>query len=537
MGTYELSGPDARYAFFVFVIRWISIIAVFIWITAGMTWSASLILDDIYVREFHFTGNIAVSDQELAAVCTPYQNRRLSFESIQTLRQELIRHYIKKGFVNSGVIIPDQTVTDGVITFQIKPGRLADVEISGNSALDAGYIRHCLKPYVNTPLNIHQLRTGLQILEQEPDIEKIHAHLGAGPRAGQAILGLNIIAPRQVSIKTELSNDYSPSIGALGGRLSGRIHNLTGRGDRLSADFETTMENGLSQFSADYAVPIIPLKTGMRFYVNKSDTTLVEDLFEHLDIESDAISFELGIDHRVYQTATEKITLGIAAGYKKSETYLLGEPFSFSEGPDEGESRIALLLFHMDWSRHGQNSVLAVHSSFNLGLDTLGATDSESKPDGQFLSWITQLQYIQRTPLLNSTFVFKLHTQLSNDALLPLEQFAIGGLSSVRGYRKNEKIGDNGVAGTVALRFPVYSYWQHEGRIEVEGFWDAGKVWNKGGDDADEDPISGIGLGIRWAICKNMFLQMHYAKALKVIDHVDSSLQDNGFYFRLTAQF
>lgn len=57
------------------------------------------------------------------------------------------------------------------------------------------------------------------------------------------------------------------------------------------ASFETTMESGLNQFSVNYVIPIVSFKTEMRRHFNKNETALVEDLFEHLDIESDSLIF------------------------------------------------------------------------------------------------------------------------------------------------------------------------------------------------------------------------------------------------------
>ncbi|MGB3650239.1 MAG: ShlB/FhaC/HecB family hemolysin secretion/activation protein, partial [Rivularia sp. (in: cyanobacteria)] len=48
-----------------------------------------------------------------------------------------------------------------------------------------------------------------------------------------------------------------------------------------------------------------------------------------------------------------------------------------------------------------------------------------------------------------------INTQLTPDSLLSLERFSIGGVDTVRGYRQNQLVSDNGVLGAVELRIPL----------------------------------------------------------------------------------
>ena len=48
-----------------------------------------------------------------------------------------------------------------------------------------------------------------------------------------------------------------------------------------------------------------------------------------------------------------------------------------------------------------------------------------------------------------------------NDRIIPgfsnAEKFSLGGVNSVRGYRENELVSDNGVIGSMELRIPLSS--------------------------------------------------------------------------------
>lgn len=137
---------------------------------------------------------------------------------------------------------------------------------------------------------------------------------------------------------------------------------------------------------------------------------------------------------------------------------------------------VNVLRFSQEWISRNTTQVLAARSQFNLGLGILGATVNDIGVDGRFLSWQGQFQWVQA--LAKDTIsVVRLGTQLTNKALLPIEQFGIGGLDTVRGYRQNLYIGDSGVVGTLELRLPLLRN-EAIGLIQVAPFIDVGTVWS-----------------------------------------------------------
>src|SRR5437867_12294703 len=86
----------------------------------------------VFVREIRVTGSTVFSPVELAAVTAPYVNREVSSEDLEALRVALTRLYVDRGYVNSGAVLPDQPVTDGVITFAIAEGVLRDIQTGRN---------------------------------------------------------------------------------------------------------------------------------------------------------------------------------------------------------------------------------------------------------------------------------------------------------------------------------------------------------------------------------------------------------------------
>ena len=85
----------------------------------------------VFVREIRVVGSTIFSAKELAKVTAPYVNREVTTEDLEALRLALTRLYVDRGYVSSGAILPDQPVTEGVITYQVIEGSLTAIEVEG----------------------------------------------------------------------------------------------------------------------------------------------------------------------------------------------------------------------------------------------------------------------------------------------------------------------------------------------------------------------------------------------------------------------
>ncbi len=189
-----------------------------------------------------------------------------------------------------------------------------------------------------------------------------------------------------------------------------------------------------------------------------------------------------------------------------------------------------------DWSYRTRAQVFAVRSQLSVGLDVLGATENGGDiPDGQFVAWLGQFQWARRLPLLDAQLLVRADAQLADSALLGLEQFAIGGHESVRGYHENEVVRDNGFVGSVEARIPIWS--RGDGtRVELVPFFDLG--WGKDRDRSTRGPttLSSLGLGVRASLRERIRLEAYWGEALRDLDRRgDDDLQDHGIHLRFAV--
>lgn len=184
-------------------------------------------------------------------------------------------------------------------------------------------------------------------------------------------------------------NNQSPSVGAIRGELQLAHLNLTGNGDSMEGIFGFT--EGLNDLDLSYTLPVTRRDTSVKLQFRQSKSTVIEDMFKDLDIKSKSKAYGLTINHPLFRTAQQEFSLALAADVRHSETYLLGRPFSFSQGVEDGQSDVTVLSFSQEWIDRSQIKVVAARSSFNLGINAFGATEHESGVDGKFFSWLGHL--------------------------------------------------------------------------------------------------------------------------------------------------
>jgi hemolysin activation/secretion protein len=487
----------------------------------------------VFVKRFRIIGSTKFSEEELAAVTASYENREITFEELQALRNELTQYYIDRGHINSGVIIPDQEIVDGIITLRVNEGIISGIEIEGNRHFRSSYFKKRLEQASKSPVDINNIQQALQVLQQDPRIRRINAELSPGISPGEAVLKVNVEEENPYKVALTLSNSQPPSVGSYKGELNLAHRNLFGFGDIMEGKFGLT--EGTEEYSISYSIPVTAHDTMLKGYYRKSDSTVVEETFKRLDIESKSETFGIAVSHSFYKTPTRELNLALASEVRRNATFLLGRPYSFSE-LDDNVTHVTALRFSQEFINRSQTAVLAIRSNFSFGVNAFNATKTDSGADGSFISWTGQIQLIKQFSERGLQLVFRSDIQLANDQLLPMEKFPVGGMNSVRGYRENLLVRDNGVSSSLELRVPVILNKQGEAVVHLAPFVDFGWAWNTEKETPDPKSISSIGLGLRWAISKNALFQIYAGYPLRSIDFTDKDLQDIGLHFQLSWQ-
>jgi len=499
-------------------------------------------VEKIYVRHFKLEGNTVFSDAELFPILEPYQNRKITPEELQEAKNKLTRYYYDNGYVNSGAVLPDQKVENGIIVLRIIEGKLTRTEVVGEPRLKKRYVSSRLELATSgdKPLNVNFLQDQLKILKQDPRIENVNASLGPGFGLGEAVLKVGIDEARPYHLSLKFNNYNSPSIGPYRGEVEFSHLNLTGWGDALTAQYALT--EGLDEYKLNYSIPLTRRDTTLSFSAERSEALVVAEPFYSAgtDIRSEITTYSASLRHPFYKTLAAEFAAGLKFQKRHSETRLKDEPFPFPfSGADEnGETDFNVFRFSQEWVNRSLTSVLAAYSNFSFG-DVDGG-----ELDGNFFLWLGQFQWINRIAFLDSQAIFAVNLQLSKDTLVSAEKFSIGGYSTVRGYRENQITADNGINASLEWRIPVIqlkiprlSKEPGDGMLHLCPFFDFGKGWNADLEDPEDDTLYSAGIGARWSVGKNLNAEIYWGKALKTVeDPGEYDIQDDGIHFQISAE-
>ncbi|XGW00175.1 MAG: ShlB/FhaC/HecB family hemolysin secretion/activation protein [Leptolyngbya sp. BL-A-14] len=490
------------------------------------------------VDRIEVVGSTVFKPEQFGKVTAPFVGRELTFAELLQARDAITKLYVDHGYVTTGALIGPQKIKDGVVTIQVVEGSLQEIKVTGNRRLRSAYIRDRVRLGAGTPLNMPQLLEKLQLLRLDPHIQNLSAELQAGVEPGSNILQVAIEEAKTFSADVYLDNGRSPSVGSFRRGVTLREANLLGFGDTLSIGYANTTGSNTVDFN--YTLPVNARNGTVSFGFSQGWNRVIEEPFSLLDIQSTSRSYDLSFRQPLLQTPTQEFAVGASFSRQESQTELgldnIG-PFPLSPGADsQGRTKISALSFFQEYTQRSNRSVLALRSQFSLGVDWFGATVNDNAPDSRFATWRGQAQWV-RVVAPDTQFLVRGDLQLATDSLVPLEQFGLGGQLSVRGYRQDALLTDNGALFSAECRIPILRAPKIDGILQLTPFIDVGTGWNYNGKNPSPNTLVGVGLGLLWKQGDHLTLRFDWGYPLTSIEGDKQSLQEKGLYFSARYSF
>ncbi len=489
----------------------------------------------IVIKQFNFVGNTAFSNEQLNQAIASFVNRPITFTELLQAEATITKLYTDAGYINSGAVIPaNQTFSqqDAVVTIQIIEGALEDIVVTVDGKLNPDYVRSRLALATQKPFNQKELLQALQLLQLNPIIKSISAEISAGSVPELSLLSVRVEEADTFDLELFADNGKVRSIGSFERGLRISEGNLFGIGDAVSLEYANS--DGSNSLYGTYTLPVNPQNGTVKFSGQWNSTWVIEEPFNQLDITGDSLYLDLTYRQPVLQTPTQELALGLTGSYSASQTSLLGVNFPLSPGAnDQGQTKIAALRFFQEWTQRGSEDVLAWRSQLSWGLGILDATFNNQPPDGRFFEWQAQGQYV-RLLAPDTLFVFRTALQLSTEPLVPLEQLTLGGLNSVRGYRQDFLLTDNGVFASAEVRFPILRVNEIDGLLQIAPFVDYGTGWNDPNNPLptpNPNSLVSVGLGLIWQMGDRLNARLDWGLPLTEFKVQGNTLSQQSLYF------
>lgn len=471
-------------------------------------------------------------------------------EDLEKIAQTITKLYIDRGYINSRAI-PSGITPDNVSQIIVDEGKVeiiveATTRVEGKTRVEETtrvkkYVKSRLELATN-PLNIQNLEDQLRLLKTDPLLENIEATLQPAETENQTLLKVKVTEAPPVSGTVGIDNYSPPSVGSERFSLGLAYRNLAGLGDEITLGYTPRLENfGTYSLDFGYRVPINAMNGTIQTKASINRNEVIEGEFESLDISGESERYEISYRQPLVRNPREELALSVGFDYQDGQTFTFQGSTPFGFGPDEdGVSRTSVLSFGHDYIKRDTSGAWGWRSNFRWGIGIFDATDNDAPiPDGQFVSFLTQLQRVQVLNKRNFLIV-QADLQATPNTLLPSEQFSLGGGQSVRGYRQNARSGDNGIRFSIEDRLTLVSNSEGDSTLVLAPFLDMGLVWQVAGNPnelPDRQFLIATGLGLLWQPLEKLNLRLDYAPPLIALDDFDDDIQDDGLYFSAGYSF
>jgi hemolysin activation/secretion protein len=423
---------------------------VFVFVTGSLCAQDS---SKFYIRQYKVEGGKRLTGLEVGEAVYPFLGPGRTPNDVEQARAALEKVFHDKGYQTISVQIPEQDPRRGIIRLKVEEGRVGRLRVNGAKWFLPSRIRSEM-PSVQegTVPDFKQVEKEIVAVNRLAD-RRITPELKPGMEPGTVDIDLNVEDERPLHGSLELNNRYSADTTPL--RLNGSVSygNMFQLGHTLGASLQLAPENieDALVYSAFYSARVSD-KTSLMANVTRQDSDIstlggaavagnggTVGMRMMVDLPTTAKfyqSFNFGMD---YKNFDEDVVVGKSTVSSPIEYYPLSASHSATWLADDHFTEL--------------NSSLILHLR-GMGSGERDYTNKRFNASGNFIYLRADAAHTHDIKGGGQIFG-KIQGQVSGQPLINNEQFAGGGLGTVRGYLEATALGDSGLIGTVELRSPT----------------------------------------------------------------------------------
>jgi len=449
------------------------------------------------LRGVSLSGADAIPRDQIASVYRPYLGKKVSQADLATIAAGVGDLYRAAGFHLSRAMVPPQDIRDGRVRVQVIEGAITEVALKGDGAEQFG-IRPLLDPVLaETPSRLATLERQLLLINGRPGVRIADTALEEIGNATGRFRLIVYVNTWHIYTSFGIDNLGSSSVGPWQTYATGAFNSYLAPGDTLALNLSTTpgdpRELAFSRLSYDVPVGVDGMRIGasvLHSEVRPGDERRLNEDVTRTD------SFEVRASIVPLQSVRSALTLTAAAGFSNvSESDMFGPIYN------DHIRTVSLTSDYRLQDNFGGNNYFTL--TYRQGLDILGAShfgDDFLSRDGASGNFSVMDAWFTRYQTLTDAWSVKIAAagQIASGPLFTSQQFYLGGAAFGRGYGSAEISGDNGIAGSLELRFDQRLNLRYLTGYQLYSFVDAGAAWNDGFSYNDGLALTSAGAGVRF---------------------------------------
>lgn len=494
------------------------------------------------IRGFAVEDNTVLDEAALMAVLRPFTGEEKRAEDVEAAREALERRYHREGYPTVLVNIPEQTVEDGVVRLQVIESRIRRVRVNGNHYFRRSRILGDLPSFrTGEILYIPRIQQELNRLNRNPDIQ-VTPVLDPGRELGTIDVTLQVEDRLPLHGSLEVNNRSTQSTSDL--RFNGQIRydNLWQRAHSVSLQYQTSpLElDEVQVVAASYVMPAFwnPEQFLALYGIWSDSAAAFGEGFSVI-----GSGFLAGLRWVAPLPPGERYSHSLTVGVDYKD---FDENIDFADEEDDLATPIRYLPLSFAYNGTLFDRRGATRWSAGLNMVFRGlVSDPEDFAVKRFRSrgnYLYMSLGLERDLALPGGFemAVKMDGQVADQPLIANEQYAAGGMKSVRGYYESMEMGDNALHATIELAAPelyLPSAANRFVRYRPYLFYDIaalGILEPLPGQKSDTT-LHGCGLGVKGNVTEHFTYQIDVATALRDAGEVQSG--DVRLHFQVAYAF
>jgi hemolysin activation/secretion protein len=412
------------------------------------------VLGSLFIKEYRVRGAHRLSQSEIEEAVYPFLGPRRGPQDVEQARAALQKAYQGKGYQSVSVEIPPQEPAHGIVYLQVTEMPVGRLRVRGSRYFSLRRTKEAAPSLGegNVP-NFNEVTRDVIALNQMPD-RRVTPALKPGIIPGTVDIDLNVEDTLPLHGSVELNNRYSADTTPLRLNVAASYNNLWQLNHSIGASVQISPENindvqvysgyYVARFAGASWLTLIAQGVKQESNVNTLGSTAVAG-------RGDVEGWRAVISLPAQANFWHSLTLGFDRKHFDQNVMIAGQvlltpityyPFSAN--------------YSATWSSNGSltNANAGVTlATREIGSDTTQFDFSRFKARGNFIYLKADVSHQRDLPYGLQAFG-RLEGQVADQPLVTSEQFAGGGLATVRGYLEAEVLGDNGFSGSLELRSP-----------------------------------------------------------------------------------
>ena len=448
------------------------------------------------VKRFVFVGNNQVQNDELQRVVVDLINKPITFADLQRASDALAEYYREQGWLVR-VVLPQQDITEGTVTFNIVEAKLGGIKID-NQSKQVSNARVEQWVYGRIPkdshLSLKELDHAILTLNDLPDVN-VKGTLQSGASAGETLLLVTVTDKPLLNGQLSVDNFGDDNTGRVRTAAQLFVNGPLNIGDQLTVYGMYSEGNRYGRVG--YSAPIGT--DGFRLGVNASAMgyRVLNQSFQSLFAHGEAYTAGVDASYPILRSRAANITAIANFNQNQFKNWTING-INYEQTYDTHVGQLGLAGNRIDELAGGGISTGSlVMSSGDVGRRSQSIFNQNYGVAGHF----TKLRYaLSRNQAITGSMsgYVTVSGQVASKNMDSSEQLYLGGPNGVRAYSSGQGAASQGNLASVELRqqLPYETLLTAFYDLGTAQTWKSNNVAINGVDNSYV--LQGVGLSLSW---------------------------------------